>query len=40
MKSTHLSEKLTEELYNLSENIKQMDDERREELEEVKKTLN
>ncbi|CAD8114060.1 unnamed protein product [Paramecium primaurelia] len=40
MKSTHLSEKLTEELYNLSENIKQMDDDKREELDDLKKVIN
>jgi hypothetical protein len=34
LKSSHLSEKLTEELYNLSEQVRQVDEDRRNESEE------
>ncbi|KAM3147350.1 hypothetical protein pb186bvf_000601 [Paramecium bursaria] len=39
MKSSHLQEKLTEELYNISEQLKQLDYERRSDIEEVQKAM-
>jgi hypothetical protein len=39
LKSSHLSEKLTEELYNLSEQVRSNDEERRIDCEDLRKLV-